>query len=133
MAGVPTHVRVGQDVSARALHRTLRPRPACRGMREVRRWNSSKQQLIPAKTDQWNGLADASRHRHGHWARTAQTAQQPNPIRVAKNRSRPGGSAVALHRVDAYSGRVGEFSALRGRNYVAGRTRSVVAVAQPLD
>jgi hypothetical protein len=40
-------------------------RPTCRGMRELRRGrHPSKQQRIPARTDQSNGLVDASRNRH---------------------------------------------------------------------
>jgi hypothetical protein len=60
------------------------PRRDCR---VATRAAPGQQQLIPAKTDDSNGLAHASPNPHGYWARTAQTAKQPNPILVDKNGS----------------------------------------------
>ena len=45
---------------------------------------TQEQRPIPAKTDQPNGLGPHSRNPHRYWARTAQMAQQPNPIPVDK-------------------------------------------------
>jgi len=50
---------------------------------------------MPAKTDQPNGLGPHSRNPHRYWARTAQMAQQPNPILVDKIGSCPYAALLA--------------------------------------
>jgi len=62
---------------------------------------TQEQQPIRAKTDQPNGLGPHSRNPHRYWARTAQMAQQPNPIPVDKIGSCPPSLVTAERKVVA--------------------------------